>query len=424
MSCIVCHAEYPLLTDFGRNFKLSGYTLGGAQTEFPPIAFMLMPSFTQTNKGQPGGAAPHFADNSNFALNQASVFYAGRLFGPYADSLFGTSAGAFLNKFGTFIQATYDGVAQTFQWDNAELRFADSATLFNKPVTYGIYLNNNPGMQDPWNSSPVWGFPFSGSSLGPTPGAGTLIDGGLSQQVTGLGGYLMLWNSFYFDIAGYRTLSHRFQWAMGVDPADEAQISGIAPYWRFAYTKSVGNQSFELGVFGLAAHTYPGRDKRAGEDRTIDWGVDGQYQVSMGKHDFTGLASWIYERQRWNASETLGNASNRTDHLWSAKASVDYLYDKTIGGAVGYFATNGSHDSALYSESLTGSPLSDGVILQLNYLPFNKSGGPSFWPKSNVKFSAQYVIYNRFNGARNNYDGSGRNASDNNTLYLEAWFAF
>ena len=424
MSCIVCHTEYPILTDFGRQFKIGGYVLGGGQTELPPIAFMLQPSYTLTNKGQPGGAAPHFADNSNVALTQASVFYSGRLFGPYAEGLFGKSAGSFLNKFGTFIQATYDGVGQTFQWDNSELRYADAGTIFGKAVNYGLYMNNNPGMQDPWHGTPVWGFPFSSSGLGPTPGASTLIDGGLSQQVLGLGGYMMLWNSIYLDVAGYRTLSTRFQWAMGVDPTDEAQIAGISPYWRLAYTKSIGNQSFEVGVFGLAANTYPGRDRSAGKDRILDWGVDAQYQISSGKHDVTGIFSWISEQEHWNASQQLGGTSNATDHLYATKATIDYLYDKTYGGAIGYFIVNGSHDASLHSDSSTGSPLTDGLVLQLNWLPLNKGGGPAFWPKSNVKLSAQYIIYNRFDGARTNYDGTGRNAKDNNTLYLEAWFAF
>jgi hypothetical protein len=91
---------------------------------------------------------------------------------------------------------------------------------------------------------------------------------------------------------------------------------------------------------------------------------------------------------------------------------------------VQYFSIDGNSDPLLYSGSLTGSPRSDGVVLQANYLPFNKLGGPSFWPRSNVKLSLQYTIYNRFDGARTNYDGSGRNARDNNTLYAEAWIAF
>jgi len=45
-------------------------------------------------------------------------------------------------------------------------------------------------------------------------------------------------------------------------------------------------------------------------------------------------------------------------------------------------------------------------------------------PWQNIRFGLQYVAYNRFNGASNNYDAAGRNASDNNTLFLFMWLAF
>jgi hypothetical protein len=210
---------------------------------------------------------------------------------------------------------------------------------------------------------------------------------------------------------------------MGVDPTDETEVPGLAPYWRVAYTKAIGNQSYEVGLFGMAANTYPGRDSSAGKDKIIDWGIDSQYQASFGKSDITTLLSCIYEDQNWDASQQLGSSSNNSDNLWAFKATVDYLYDKTYGGAIGYFFVDGSHDPLLNSDSTKGKPLSDGLILQLNWMPLNKGGGPDFWPRSNVKFSLQYEIYNRFDGSRNNYDGSGRDASDNNTLYLQAWFA-
>jgi hypothetical protein len=91
---------------------------------------------------------------------------------------------------------------------------------------------------------------------------------------------------------------------------------------------------------------------------------------------------------------------------------------------VQYFTINGSRDELLYAGSRTGSPTSDGFILQASYLPFNKGGGPAFWSKSNVKFSIQYVAYTHFDGSRRNIDGAGRNARGNNTLYLEAWILF
>jgi hypothetical protein len=425
LQCIVCHSEFPILTAYGHQFKLAGYTLSAGQTELPPLAIMVQPSFTRTAKDQPGGAAPHFGDNNNAAFNQVSVFYSGRLFGPYASAVLGPDAAAIANKFGIFFQTTYDGVGKTWAWDNAELRYADSGKIGGRDVAYGFYLNNNPTLQDLWNTTPAWGFPFSGSGLAPAPAAATLIDGGVAQQVAGLGAYAMISNTLYLDLGGYRTLGTRLQKSLGVDPEGETQIADLAPYWRVAYETSAGhNARWEIGTFGLAANTFPGRDSSAGKDRYVDIGLDSEYQNSVGPHDFTALLSWIYERQSWNASEVLGLTSNRSDKLWNFKATADYLYDKTYGGAVQYFATDGDTDSLLYGGSRTGSPKSDGFVFQLNWMPLNKGGGPSFWPRSNIKLSVQYTVYNRFDGSRNDYDGSGRNAKDNNTLYLEAWIVF
>ena len=61
--------------------------------------------------------------------------------------------------------------------------------------------------------------------------------------------------------------------------------------------------------------------------------------------------------------------------------------------------------------------------LEADYVPFGKAGS---WagPWANLKLGAQYTIYTQFNGAATNYDGYGRNASDNNTLFLFAWLLF
>ncbi len=42
----------------------------------------------------------------------------------------------------------------------------------------------------------------------------------------------------------------------------------------------------------------------------------------------------------------------------------------------------------------------------------------------NIQLTAQYRGYIQFNGVRHNIDGLGRNAIDNNTLWLSAFFAF
>jgi hypothetical protein len=63
--------------------------------------------------------------------------------------------------------------------------------------------------------------------------------------------------------------------------------------------------------------------------------------------------------------------------------------------------------------SANGKPNTSGTIVELDYLPW-----------LNVKLSVQYTNYLRFNGGNMNYDGLGRDASDNNTLYLLAWLAY
>jgi hypothetical protein len=424
MQCIACHTEFPLLTDMGRQFKLSGYTMSAEATSLPPIAFMLQPSLTQTQSGQSGGAAPGFGNNNNFAVTQFSVFYAGRLFGPYASKFFGADAASVLNKIGIFSQTTYDGVGKSWSWDNTEVRFADIGSLAGHAAQYGVYVNNNPTLQDPWNSAPAWTFPFSGSGVAPTPAAGTLIDGGLAQQVAGAGAYAMIDSSYYLDVGGYRMLGSRYQRALGVDPSGQTQVRGAAPYWRVAYTRPVGDTTCEVGLFGLAASTYPGRDPSAGADRITDVGIDSQIQKTIGSSDITAMVTGIHEHDSWGASQALGNTANGSDSLTEFKATVDYLWDKTYGCAAQYFVTSGTGDALAYPTSQTGSPNSDGFVLQANYLPLNKGTGPAFWPRSNVKLSLQYVVYNRFDGSTSNIDGAGRSARANNTLYLEAWIVF
>jgi hypothetical protein len=291
-------------------------------------------------------------------------------------------------------------------------------------LQYGVYMNNNPTLQDPWNGTPAWTFPFSGSGLAPTPAAGTLIDGGLAQQVAGLGAYAMIDSSLYVDVGAYRSIGGRYQRALGVDPSGETQVAGDAPYWRIAWTKPVNDTVCEVGLFGLAADTYPGRDSSAGKDKITDVGVDSQIQKSVGRSDITALVTAIYEHDKWVASQALGNSSNASESLTEFKGTVDYLWDKTFGFSAQYFVTSGSSDALLYSTSQTGSPNSDGEIFQVNYLPFNKGTGPSFWPRSNVKISMQYTAYNRFDGSTTNIDGAGRSARGNNTLYLETWIVF
>src|SRR6202795_3474174 len=195
MPCASCHYAPPDATAFGRTVKLEGYTFTAKPEvsddkkdhnsalhllESFPLSIIFDTSLTVTNSPQPA------TQNGNFQFPQAASLFL---------------AGAWTSHVGSFVQVTYDTQSDHFSWDNTDIRYANKGgQLFGKPVVYGITLNNNPTVEDLWNSTPAWGFPSTGSSSAPGFSAAALINGTLAQDVAGVGGYTM-WNE-HFYLAG------------------------------------------------------------------------------------------------------------------------------------------------------------------------------------------------------------------------------
>ena len=85
-------------------------------------------------------------------------------------------------------------------------------------------------------------------------------------------------------------------------------------------------------------------------------------------------------------------------------------------------SVGGTPDATLYG-TFTGSPNSDNWITEIAYLPFMR-GGPSFWPWLNARIGLQYIRWGKFDGATTNFNGAGRNAHANNTIFGYVWIAF
>ena len=88
-------------------------------------------------------------------------------------------------------------------WDNTDLRYANTGTVGIVYFIYGITANNNPTVQDPWNTTPAWGFPYNVSNISdsccsPATGGYTLLDG-LAQLVGGAGAYTFIDNLVYLE---------------------------------------------------------------------------------------------------------------------------------------------------------------------------------------------------------------------------------
>ena len=403
LACNVCHIVFPQLTAFGRLFKLNGYTLTGLQTVsaggeaqpslkinlIPPVSAMAVTSLTQTSKVQPG------TQNGNVEFPQELSVFLGEEITP---------------RMGTFIQVTYEAVEGAIALDNVDVRYARHTELGSRDMIFGFTLNNNPTVQDVWNSTPAWGFPFSSSAVAPTPAAATLIDGGLGQAVAGLGAYAFWNNLVYGEFSAYRSAQQG-----GSHPPDATSTGitkGVAPYWRLALQHTWGTQTLEVGTFGMSTRLYPSGVTGA-TDRFTDVALDGQYERRLGSGNLFAHAAWINEQQHLDATFAGGGSTNATNSLHTFRADATAITATRLGGSLGYFNTSGDTDALLYGGSATGSPNSSGIVAEVQYMPW-----------LNTRLEAQYVAYSKFDGASSNYDGSGRNASDNNTLYLMVWLAF
>ena len=167
MACEACHTVFPELTHFGRTFKANGYVLDNLKqvqgingkkdellelSQTPPLSIMLQVSYTSLAKTLPDEANPALtglAQSGTVAFpQQLSLFYAGKI-APHV---------------GAFVQLTYGNDSGTIGIDNTDLRYADLVVLpSEQTLTYGITLNNNPTVQDLWNTTPAFGFPYAGS---------------------------------------------------------------------------------------------------------------------------------------------------------------------------------------------------------------------------------------------------------------------
>ncbi len=422
-ACNVCHTQSfgPNLTPFGRDFKLGGYTMGGGKgiaAKLPALSGMVMGSFTNTQKDQNpadinAGYNAGYNKNNNFSFDQASLFYAGRIYG----------------KVGAFSQLTYDGAVNGLLLENTDIRFADRLDLDDTPLpfdldlTYGISLNNNPTTQDLWNTTPAWGFPYNSSAVQPgVGGTPALIDGGLSSQVGGATAYTMINNLLYLEAGAYGSFSSNAQNAFGIAGPNRLSLSGPAPYWRMALQQNWKGHYFQLGHYGMSADVTPGRVTSMGTDHYTDVAVDATYQyMANPKHIFEVKTTYIYEDQNLSASRQAAGdpATGKTD-LNTYKLNLAYTFDQTYGITFAYNKINGSHSATIDPNlgTIIGyntQPNSQYYTAELVYVPFGKDS--SYLYLMNLRTSLQYIGYSQANGV-------ATDAQTNNTFMVNGWLAF
>lgn len=402
--CAACHvgAFGPQLKPYGRDFKIHGYVANDGQPHGLPIAATALASFTHTAAAQAGGAAPGYRDNDNLALDQLSLFYAGRL----------------TPSIGAFAEATIDGAAGTAHFDNLDVRAVREGELFGQDITFGVTVNDNPTVSDAWNSTPVWGFPYNTSTLAPTPAAATLVAGALAQRVAGAGVYAYWNNLLYAEADAYVSPGASAMHALGIAANDGPTLRGAAPYGRLALVEDGTRAHLELGGYGLAANVAPaGGSDFAASDRYVDAALDATFQYMLDLKSVTGdmisvHATAIREWSDLAASRALVGALPRHD-LATMRADVSYSFQSTWTPSAQLFRTEGTADPAFWCAA-NGGPGSSGAIFELAYVPWGKPNSPT--AGLNAQLAIQYVDYFEFNGSR-------QGASRNNAVYASLWVA-
>ena len=385
MDCAGCHVGGfgPQLTPTGIRFKIGGYTDSDGKDGKVPLSAMVVASGTHTRKDQE--PVPHVSANNNVRMDEASVFFAGRV----TDSI------------GGFAQLTYDGIAHSTALDHVDLRFARSVTLGGRDTTLGLSVNNNPTVQDPFNTLPAWRAPYIASAVAPGTGdAASLINGGLEHRVMGVSAYASYNDNLYGELGTYTSLSPSTQRNLGLD-RDYQKLGGNA-YWRLAWMQDFKSHAYHVGVFGWNADVLPDRTAGGPKNRYRDLGVDAGYQF-LGTREHMATLSGSYVR------EHLSDIDRVRSSLHETRLNASYHFRQTWGLSGGYFNTRGSDPGAA----------TRGQMVQLDWTPWGKEGASAPAPIgfSNLRLGLQYWHYNKFGGV-----GSG--ARDHDTTYLFAWLSF
>ncbi len=396
--CSACHVGGfgPQLTPHGMRFKLGGYTGSNGDDRYLLPSMMVVGSDSRIHTAVDGGS------KIKKAVQEASMFLAGRL----------------SDHIGGFTQATTaSGVHGRVSMDNVDMRAVFPFQSGDTDVVLGLSLNNNPTVQDFLNTLPAWRFPFTTSEMVDAPSV--LLDEGLGQQVVGLTGYAVWDGRYYGEVGGYRALSRSFLDNVNVDA--ELKVKGTAPYWRLAYLQDLHSQAWSVGMMALDARVYPGYQPGP-IDKYRDVGVDASYQYLGDRTNIlTFNTSYVHERQTRDGSLAAGDAAERKGRLDRFDVSGSWYYGETYGLTASYFDVNGSTDTTLF-DSRSGKPDTRGYILQGDWTPWGKEDS---WgaPWANMRLGLQYTRYTKFLGDRTDYDGNGRDASDNDTLYAFIWMA-
>ena len=240
-------------------------------------------------------------------------------------------------------------------------------------------INERPWMRDRWNTEQISSFPVSRLASEAISGAATLVDDASS----------------------------------GFGPAvGTSWVQGTTLYGRVAVQKDLERHFLQIGTYGLQARVIPGGSHVADTTDTFSGvaaNANQQFMVNAGGPAHAAVTPGARSLDTSYRVLGSGGFGSFDGYLGDASGSVG----DTITESNRYFRAAGSIDTIQYFWP-GGHRNSASVITGVASIPWGRFETPVHF--LNLRFAAQYVAHTEFNG-------TARNASANNALYLSLWGA-
>ena len=439
--CGSCHIHVGELTPRGRKFKLRAYAQGNATTPFSALVTGSVTKIRDTSSSlDPSVTLPK---NGTFIPEGASAFITGKFMDDVGGKIKWTSDLANTSPiYGTQGLQTGTKVGKDFFLDASELRIAKQSTLGDKEFIYGASLNNAPGQEDLWITTPINSFPYKNSQLLNAWGVGqfgptTLMDGGLTAQTVGVNLFGLVDDQWYYAIGNYWKLSTDKSIFSVAGPVNRINAS-TNPYFRFAYLSTDGPNSWMAGLFGM--QTTLARDPLVAGSASgtyNDIGMDAEFQHITDTHTWSAQAVLIRETTDWSLRSVGRSHDFASTRLTTVKTKVSYNYARKYTGSLFGFKSTGSQDNLYWAYNSDPTVVTGACNQNQSLLAFcSQSGKPDtsgfgyeliYSPVPRITIAFQKTYYTKFLGGTSfidNSSGNVRSAKDNNLSYAYLLYAY
>ena len=155
------------------------------------------------------------------------------------------------------MQFTYSNISNASHLDNTDLRpYTTTFDLGGNELRVGTTVNNNPTVQDPYNSTFAWGFPYVRRGWRRHRRHRRFWTSGFTTNSIGYTVYAWYDHSLYLEAGAYTTIGTwslaRFGNDFGVGSSQ-----GAMPYLRAAYEWNWNAQAAHVGALYMQSNVNP-----------------------------------------------------------------------------------------------------------------------------------------------------------------------